>query len=314
MALNDPDPTPLRIADVERETGLSKDVLRIWERRYGFPVPVRDAQGRRCYSAEQVRRLHLLRALVDRGGRPAELMRESDAVLAGRLQALGAAAPVPPVASVPHLDEALRHLAADRPEALEALFQRHVLEFGLRRFLLDVAVPLATGVGEAWESGRLAIHQEHVFSDCLLRFLAEATRRWRAASPDAVPRSPRMLLATLPGEQHLIGLAMVETWSTLDGCACRSLGGGLPVAEIAAAARAQRADIVALSFSACFDPARGQAQLAMLGDLLDKGCQLWIGGGRTADWAPGSARVQCFRNLADLGPAITAWRAARGAG
>ena len=32
----------LNISAVERETGLSKDVLRIWERRYGFPEPRRD--------------------------------------------------------------------------------------------------------------------------------------------------------------------------------------------------------------------------------------------------------------------------------
>ena len=35
------------IAAVEREVGLSKDVLRVWERRYGFPLPSRDAPGER---------------------------------------------------------------------------------------------------------------------------------------------------------------------------------------------------------------------------------------------------------------------------
>ena len=45
------------IAAVERETGLSKDVLRMWERRYGFPVPERDANGERLYPAAQVERL-----------------------------------------------------------------------------------------------------------------------------------------------------------------------------------------------------------------------------------------------------------------
>ena len=33
----------LSIAAVERDTGLSKDTLRVWERRYGFPSPGRDA-------------------------------------------------------------------------------------------------------------------------------------------------------------------------------------------------------------------------------------------------------------------------------
>ena len=53
--------TNFSIAAVERETRLSKDVLRVWERRYGFPQPVRDANGERCYPAEQVDRLRLMR-------------------------------------------------------------------------------------------------------------------------------------------------------------------------------------------------------------------------------------------------------------
>ena len=40
----------LNISAVERETGLSKDVLRMWERRYGFPKPGRDDNGERQYS------------------------------------------------------------------------------------------------------------------------------------------------------------------------------------------------------------------------------------------------------------------------
>ncbi|MCK7493491.1 MAG: MerR family transcriptional regulator [Comamonadaceae bacterium] len=34
---------------MERDTGLSKDTLRVWERRYGFPLPGRDALGERTY-------------------------------------------------------------------------------------------------------------------------------------------------------------------------------------------------------------------------------------------------------------------------
>ena len=58
------------ISAVERETGLSKDTLRMWERRYGFPAPGRDAQGERVYPAEQVARLRQLRRLIHAGHRP----------------------------------------------------------------------------------------------------------------------------------------------------------------------------------------------------------------------------------------------------
>ena len=58
------------IADVERDTGLSKDTLRVWERRYGFPMPVRDALGERQYDNEQLIRLRHIRRLIDAGHRP----------------------------------------------------------------------------------------------------------------------------------------------------------------------------------------------------------------------------------------------------
>ena len=48
---------PLNISAVERETGLSKDVLRIWERRYGFPRPDRDDNAERQYAPDEVAKL-----------------------------------------------------------------------------------------------------------------------------------------------------------------------------------------------------------------------------------------------------------------
>ncbi len=63
----------LPIAAVERDTGLSKDTLRVWERRYGFPQPTRDANGERVYPSEQVDKLRLLKRLMDQGHRPGKL-------------------------------------------------------------------------------------------------------------------------------------------------------------------------------------------------------------------------------------------------
>ena len=64
----------LPIAAVERDTGLSKDTLRVWERRYGFPCPERDGAGDRLYPPEQVARLHTIRRLMDAGHRPGRIV------------------------------------------------------------------------------------------------------------------------------------------------------------------------------------------------------------------------------------------------
>jgi MerR HTH family regulatory protein len=62
------------IADVERETGLGKDTLRVWERRYGFPHPDRDGQGDRTYDSPQLARLRLIKRLLERGYRPGKVV------------------------------------------------------------------------------------------------------------------------------------------------------------------------------------------------------------------------------------------------
>ena len=95
------------IAAVERETGLSKDVLRVWERRYGFPAPSRDDHGERIYPAEQVERLRLVKRLMDAGHRPGKLL----ATPTEELNALAPRRPMAPaVVSEPDAATELREL------------------------------------------------------------------------------------------------------------------------------------------------------------------------------------------------------------
>ena len=53
----------------------------MWERRYGFPTPERDANGERLYAPVQVRRLAQIKRLMDRGHRPGKLMALDEAAL-----------------------------------------------------------------------------------------------------------------------------------------------------------------------------------------------------------------------------------------
>src|SRR5512147_1184696 len=64
----------LNISAVERETGLSKDVLRMWERRYGFPKPPRDDNGERQYSLPEIAKLRAIKRLMDVGVRPGKIV------------------------------------------------------------------------------------------------------------------------------------------------------------------------------------------------------------------------------------------------
>src|SRR6476661_3084343 len=68
-ALRPPDPAAARhpIAVVAERTGLSQDVLRVWERRYGVVTPKRGPGGQRLYSDADVERLALLHAATRAG-------------------------------------------------------------------------------------------------------------------------------------------------------------------------------------------------------------------------------------------------------
>src|SRR5262245_17972961 len=56
-----------RIGTVTKLTGLSADVVRVWERRYGAVRPVRSDAGTRLYSDADVSRLRRLRQAIEKG-------------------------------------------------------------------------------------------------------------------------------------------------------------------------------------------------------------------------------------------------------
>ena len=64
------------ISAVERDTGIGRDTLRIWEWRYGYPGPQSEAthKGERRYPLSQVQRLQLIRRLLDQGLRPGKIV------------------------------------------------------------------------------------------------------------------------------------------------------------------------------------------------------------------------------------------------
>jgi DNA-binding transcriptional MerR regulator/methylmalonyl-CoA mutase cobalamin-binding subunit len=261
------------IAAVERETGLSKMVLRMWERRYGFPAPERDANGDRIYSLEVVERLGLIKRLMDQGHRPGKLIgtaREKLAALVPR--------PAKPRTKKAKIESqeltdliALirKHDATGYQQALQQRFSRE----GLQRFVQETVVPLARLVGESWERGEFEIFEEHIFSELTMRQLRQAI-----AGLPAGKRGPRVLLTTVPNEPHVLGLLMVEALLALEGAECIPFGLQMPLLEISRAASAHRADVVALSFSAAFPLRHIPELLTQLRTLLPSDMALWAGG------------------------------------
>ncbi len=263
--------TLMNIAAVERETGLGKDTLRVWERRYGFPRPERDQHGERAYPLDQVEKLRLIKRLMGQGWRPGRLLAKPDEELAS-LAAPAEAAPDEVAGGSLHLtvvDLIRQHDIPALGNALRQALHRQ----GLQQFVLETVSALNRAIGEAWMRGEIQVFEEHLYTEQMQALLRQAI----GALPPGSGR-PRILLTTVPEEQHILGILMSEALLTLEGAGCVSLGTQTPLADIGLAAQAQQADIVALSFSSAFPTRQVAPLLKQLRGMLAANIEVWAGG------------------------------------
>ena len=292
----------LDISGVERETGLSKDVLRMWERRYGFPKPGRDDNGERQYTVAEVARLRAIKRLMDVGMRPGKIVRstldELNALADRRIERRSEEAA--PAAERNLVELLRRHDAVGLQNALANLLMGQ----GLQRFVLETMAPLNRAVGEAWMRGELHIFEEHLYTEQLQVALRTAI--------NAFPRqsgTPRVLVTTFPGEQHGLGLLMVEALLVPEGTQCISLGVQTPLEDIRRAALAHKADVVALSFSSVFPVRQASEGLATLRRQLPPTVTLWAGGEMTRRVRRTLPGVVLIPELVGTIAALKTWRA-----
>lgn len=290
----------LTISAVERDTGLSKDVLRMWERRYGFPIPERDPNGERLYPAAQVDRLRQIKRLMDLGHRPGKLIHASPE----ELNALSPRRPVaaPSCPSQSDLDDLMALIKQHDAPAYQQAMQQRLARQGLQRFVQDTIAPLTHRVGAAWEDGSFEVFEEHLFTEMTKRLLRQAI-----ASLPSGQVGPRILLTSVPEEQHVLGLLMVEALFSLEGAECIPLGTQMPLFDIARAAEAHRADVVALSFSVAFPQRQIPGLLQQLRQTLPPAIALWAGGGGVLRTPPQTG-VRLLSTLDDALQALAQWR------
>lgn len=299
-------PTMLSISAAERETGLSKETLRVWERRYGFPLPARDAQGERSYPLSQIEKLRIVKRLVDAGLRPSHLVPLS----VDQLQRLGeqgaahASREGAPSSACAGLMEVLR---GHEIGLLRGQLRQAQARLGVSAFVNEVVAPLNTQVGDAWMRGQIGIYQEHAYTEAVQAVLRAAIH----SLPETTTRQrPCVLLSTLPGEPHGLGLLMAEAIFAAEGAQCVPLGVQTPVWDLVLAARAYQTDVVALSFTGCMNPNQVVEALAELRAKLPPAVEVWAGGSAPALHRRPVAGVVAMKSLTELPDAVRRWRLA----
>jgi DNA-binding transcriptional MerR regulator/methylmalonyl-CoA mutase cobalamin-binding subunit len=301
------DPVRLSISAVERDTGLGKDTLRVWERRYGFPTPDRDAFGERVYTLVQVEKLRIIKRLMDQGHRPGRIVALPIEELQRLSQGLYAAPQnLSHDASPAHadLDRYLDLMRRHDAEGLRQSLSQALAHEGLKHFVTQVAAPLISLVGDAWMRGELEIHEEHLFTECITGLMRQAIG---AVAESTTEAKPLILLTTFPQESHGLGLLMAECMMVLQGARCLSLGTQTPLRDIVQAAQAHRVDVVALSFSATMNPNHVLDGLAELRRALPADVEIWAGGRCPILRRRRVEGVQTLHDLEQVGAEVKRW-------
>lgn len=285
----------LTIGAVSRATGLSPDILRVWQKRYGFPVPRRKPSGHRLYAPSDVRRLRRIAEAISRGHRPAQVVplpepRLETLLAEEELAGEDQESRLHPVAVL--LELVRSHRRADLTAGLLA----EAATMGPLDFLESRIGPLTNEVGEAWARGEIGIHQEHFYSEC-----AEDVLRTIRLPFERQASGPAVILATLPGEQHGLGLQMVALVTAVAGLRPHILGTDTPVREIADAWVMRNAEAIGISVSLSSGGVAARRYLAELRETIPMTVPIFVGGrgARRAYPPAGVAIVEDLRKVHD---------------
>lgn len=291
----------LPIGSVERETGLSKDILRKWELRYGFPQPLRSEGGERLFTARDVDRLRKIKLLLDCGMRPGQVVPLTELALTEiqnlNISLLAADSRDATTSAV------IQQLKCKDPKVLVSIFKDLLIRQGLKDFVQDTVAKLSISIGDAWARGELSPFQEHVFTATLHNFLTIAI-----AGVVSQPHGRKVLLTTPPGELHGLGLLMIEALFTLQGFDCLSLGTQTAAHDVASASQFYGVDLIAISMSAHYPKRQVLPFLQTLRNQLPETTLLWAGGGALKGRRINVPGVTTYKNL---GAAFSAMHAMR---
>jgi MerR family transcriptional regulator, light-induced transcriptional regulator len=228
----------LRIGELSRRSGVSVELLRAWERRYGLLRPQRSAGGLRLYSSGDLDRVRAMQRHMHEG-----LAAREAAALVGH----ASAEPAPPRPGTPPFDPARARAelgdaleAFDEPAA-QAILDGLLAVATLGALLSEVVMPYLHDVGDRWQRGELSIAQEHFATNVLRGRLLGLARGWGRGD------GPRALLACPEGERHDLGLIAFGLALRDRGWRIHYLGPDTPVESLEEAARRTDPTVIVLS-------------------------------------------------------------------
>jgi DNA-binding transcriptional MerR regulator len=260
------------IKAVSQATGLSIETLRAWERRYGIVAPDRDPNGRRSYRPEDVIRLRKLREATERGHTISKLARFSEAELNQLLSEpqLGGAKHV---ASQSFAEQMISAAQNYRPDDCDQALSMALALLPLSEVVNQVLTPVLLEVGRRWHAGEFTIAQERLVTSSVRKQVSSVVDTY-----NRIANGPLVVLATLSGERHELGILMCALLASSKGLRCQYLGPDLPAPDIAVFTDRVGAAAVALSMVSTDHMAKSVDELHELARQLPPPTEIWVGG------------------------------------
>lgn len=299
-ALND---SGLPIGELARLTGISTHTLRVWEKRYGTPAPFRLPSGHRRYPKEEVPRLRAIARALKEGHRPGKLAKAS----LSEIEKLLNVSSLLPGSSPVHSNSAETQTENSRELVVEGWieavhkFSYQILDNGFFaewgrlggvKFISQCVIPFLTKIGKGWENGELSISQEHFASERLYDFLGSKWRQLNERND-----GPKVLMATLPEENHSLGLQMAATVAAIANYRIVYLGSNTPCEEIISAVLKTKSQLLCLSVSIYYDSQKAGRLITKLRERLDNEITIIAGGQGLPPTTPGIVRIDQFEDF-----------------
>jgi methanogenic corrinoid protein MtbC1 len=254
-----------RIHRVAKLTGLSKDVIRVWERRYGLVKPSRSSNRYREYSDEEVALLRFVKAQMEQGATIGGLAAEGHDSLVARMRI---ATPVSAEEQKPHerlLDDLMGSLDPIDKAGFERRLNGAVAVIPFEEAVQRILLPLQRRVGELWHQGRLNVAVEHYVTKIIQQKLFSVMNQLPVNE-----FGPRILIACPEGETHEIGAQAVAYMAATRGCHVYYLGPNLPSSDLVTFCETIKPDLVLLSLTEIKSEAAVLQQLKALEQLATR--------------------------------------------
>jgi MerR family transcriptional regulator, light-induced transcriptional regulator len=264
----------LRIGELAQRTGVSPELLRAWEQRYGLLRPSRSSGGFRLYSGDDEARVRRTVQLIQSGLSAAQAARaalsEPSPTETASERSRGWFASPEFERTKEHLTSALDSFDGEQSNAaIDELLSGFTLETVLREVLL----PYLRDLGDRWAGGTATVSQEHFASNLIRGRLMGLARGWDKGD------GPRVLLACPPGESHDLGLIMFGIVVSQRGWRVTYLGADTPFSTLVDTSRRLRPDLIVLAATVS-DVIRSQApEVRELASVAP----VWLGGGISSD-------------------------------